>query len=107
MDHHSYNNILYELSKHGIIKYSYINDHVSRLLLIHYIELNFVPLYKIIRNHPADHGYGNFEIGITSLYKDIIKKNKVIFLLNVSKSWNFPKEISIHICKLFWDVINK
>lgn len=106
MNHNSYNNILYELSKQGYIKYCYINDPVSRLLLINYIELNFVPLYKTIRNHPADHGYGNFEIGITSLYEDMIKKNNTIFILNISKSWDIPNEISIYICKLFW-TINK
>lgn len=100
-----YNDILLELSKESIIKYVYMKDNISGLLVINYIELNFTPLYETIRNHPTDHGYGDFELKIISLYNDMIKKKNTITLLNVSKYWKIPTEISISICKIFWDII--
>jgi hypothetical protein len=104
-DQSYYNNILLELSKQSIVKYIYMKDNISGLLVIKYTELNFIPLYETIRNHPLNHGYGDFEIKIISLYDDMIKKKNVINLLKVSKYWNLPREISIYICKIFW-IIN-
>lgn len=99
-----YNDILSELSKESIIKYVYMKDNISGLLVINYTELNFIPLYETIRNHPLDHGYGDFELKIISLYNDMIKKKNTINLLNVSKHWEIPIEISIYICKTYWDI---
>ena len=102
----NYNYILSELSEQSIIKYIYMKDNSSGLLMIKYTELNFVPLYETIRNHPLSHGYGDFEIEIISIYNDMIKRKNIINLLSISKHWDIPKEISIYICKIFWTLIN-
>lgn len=78
-----------------------MKDNISGLLVIRYTELNFTPLYETIKNHPLNHGYGNFEIQIISLYNDMIKKKNIINLLKISKYWILPKEISIYICRIF------
>lgn len=99
-----YNDILLELSKQSLIKYLYVKNNISGLLMINYTELESKHLHETIRNHPSNHGYGDFELGIISLYNDIIKKKNIINLLMISKSWDIPKEISIHICKFFWNI---
>lgn len=101
----NYNNILLELSKQSIIKYVYMKDNISGLLLIKYTELNFIPLYETIRNHPLDHGYGDFETKIISLYNDMIKRENIINLLKVSNHWYIPKDISMYICKIYWTIL--
>ena len=100
-----YNHILSELSEQCIIKYVYMKDNVSGLLMIKYTELNFVPLYETIRNHPLSHGYGDFEMAIILLYNDITKRKNIIDILNISRHWNIPREISVYICQIFWNII--
>lgn len=102
----NYNYILRELSKESVIKYIYMKDNISGLLMIKYTELNFFPLYDTIRNQPSDYGYGDFEMKIISLYNDMIKRKNIINILNITTYWDLPREISIYICQIFWNIIN-
>jgi hypothetical protein len=104
-DIYYYSNILEELSKRSLIKYVFRKNNISGLLMIKYLEVNFKPLNDIIRNHPYDHGYGNFEQKIISLYNDMIKRDKLVNSLFIMNCYDLPKEIVIYILKIYYNFI--
>ena len=102
--YHNWDDILRSLYQYSMIKYFYIKD-ISNIILIQYTELNSEPLFNTIRYHPANYGYGDFEKQIVLLYEYIIKRTIIINLLLMINSWSFPRDISIYICRFYWELL--
>ena len=90
--------ILKELSDQKIISYNYTKSEYN-LLMINYMISKNAPLETISRHHPANRGYGEFELKILELYHDMVIRNKIIYFIKFGKFFEIPTEIYVNIYK--------